>query len=241
MIDKIIHYCWFGRKEKPDEVKNNIRNWSKILPDYNIIEWNEDTIHYEQLSEYAKNAFNLKEWAFLSDYVRLRVLYEYGGIYMDTDVEVIKKFDDLLMYNKVFIGFESRFSVCSAVIGAEKNSNFIKKLLNLYQKNFFVEKISINKTPNSKLFFEYIEKNYGSINFLKITRYEDFTLFPAEYFSPINCYTLKTNISKNTYTIHYFLSSWKNKKSIYKDKILALITRIIGEENREKIRKILKK
>ena len=95
MIPKIIHYCWFGKKTKPEKIEELILSWKKILPDYQIIEWNENNCDISISPEYVKTAYELKKWAFVSDYFRLKALYEFGGIYLDTDVEIIKKFDDL--------------------------------------------------------------------------------------------------------------------------------------------------
>ena len=94
-IPKIIHYCWFGKKDKPDIVNHCINSWKKVLDDYEIIEWNEDNFDVES-NTYVKQAYESGKFAFVSDFVRIKALYDYGGIYLDTDVEVFKKFDDLL-------------------------------------------------------------------------------------------------------------------------------------------------
>ena len=105
MIPKKIHYCWFGRGEKPKLAKKCIESWKKYCPDYEIVEWNEDNFDINQ-NEYTKYCYNNKKFAFLSDYARLMVVYKEGGIYFDTDVEVVRSFDDLLN-NKAFVGFET--------------------------------------------------------------------------------------------------------------------------------------
>ena len=105
MIPKIIHYCWFGGNPLPEQVKKMISTWKKYCPDYEIKEWNESNFNLDTCI-YAKEAYTTKKWAFITDYVRLKVIYDYGGIYMDTDVEVCKNLDELLKWD-AFSGFES--------------------------------------------------------------------------------------------------------------------------------------
>jgi mannosyltransferase OCH1-like enzyme len=184
----------------------------------------------------VKQAYACRKWAFVSDYVRLKVLYEYGGIYFDTDVEVVKSFDELLKY-KAFIGYESAYSVCTAVIGAEKKSTFVKKILDEYiNKDFTTPNGKLNTQPNSKLCFNLIKKFYQNPNVKEVQFFNDVTIFPSDYFSPINCYNMKKTITGNTYSVHYYKSSWKNSQQRFKDRVLALITRLIGEEVREKVK-----
>lgn len=109
MIPKIIHYCWFGGKPLPDEVKYYISTWQKYCPDYEIKEWNESNFDVNQ-NQYCREAYETKKWAFVSDYARLKILYEYGGIYMDTDVEVCKPLDHLASYG-FWSGFESESQI----------------------------------------------------------------------------------------------------------------------------------
>ena len=116
MIPRIIHYCWFGRKEKPESVVKCILSWKQYLPDYQIVEWNENNFDIENSITYVKQAYDCKMWAFVSDFVRLHALYNYGGLYFDTDVEVFKPFDDL-MINSGFCGFESKYYIGTSVFG----------------------------------------------------------------------------------------------------------------------------
>lgn len=106
MIPKIIHYCWFGGGPKPKSVEKYIRSWKKYCSDYEIIEWNEDNFDISSSPLYVKQAYAAKKWAFVSDYARLKVVFECGGIYFDTDVQVIKNIDTLLQYD-TFFGFEN--------------------------------------------------------------------------------------------------------------------------------------
>ena len=131
MIPKKIHYCWFGRGEKPALAKKCIASWKKYCPDYEIIEWNEDNFDINY-NAYTKYCYENKKWAFLSDYVRLLVVYEHGGIYYDTDVEALKSFDDLLTY-KAYFGFENEEHINTGIgFGAEKEHTVLKSMLEMY-------------------------------------------------------------------------------------------------------------
>ena len=239
MIPKIIHYCWFGGKELSKDAKKYINSWHSLCPDYKIIEWNETNFDVKTVP-YVREAYEEKKWAFVSDYVRLYVLKKYGGIYLDTDVEVIKSLDPFL-YNKVFIGAESKYSICTAVIGAERNALFIGELLELYDEIHFKNQRGIDLTPNSQRIFAYLENVYNYKASNKPIYWNNFTLYPKDYFSPINCYTYKQEITVDTYCIHRFAGTWKSRNELYSNKIKALITRIIGEDCRNILKKRFKK
>ena len=131
MIPKIIHYCWFGRNSKPHSVLKCIKSWEKYLPDYKIIEWNEDNFPIED-NIYCKQAYECKKWAFATDYARLWIIYNYGGIYLDTDVEVVKSWDPLLKHD-CFIGRQPGYQVnTGSGFGAVKGHPLIKIMLDDY-------------------------------------------------------------------------------------------------------------
>ena len=138
VIPKIIHFCWFGGGEKSKDVLEYIKTWQQLLPDYKIMEWNEKTYSIENSIPYVKEAYSSKKWAFVSDYVRLYALYNYGGIYLDTDVQILKSFDDLLK-NEVFFGFESKDYLCTAVMGACSKHWFVKEFLDSYKERHFIQ------------------------------------------------------------------------------------------------------
>lgn len=130
MIPKKIHYIWFGKGEKNERVKHCIESWKKYLPDYEIIEWNEDNFDINY-NDFTKSAYENKKWAFVSDVARLWVLYNEGGIYMDTDVEVYKPLDEFLN-NEGFTGFEDVHYPVTATLGAVKGNPVIKMMLDYY-------------------------------------------------------------------------------------------------------------
>jgi len=241
MIPKIIHYCWFGGSEKKPEVKEYIDSWKKCLPDYQIREWNESNFDVQSSCDYVREAYEKKNWAFVTDYVRLYALYQYGGIYLDTDVEVIKSYNPLLSAN-AFIGAESEYSMCTATIGSEAHSPFISRLLDLYKDKHFVQDDgTTTEIPNSQLIFKLLEREDGYKASNKVFTTRDCIIYPTDYFSPLSCYTMRLNKTENTYSVHYYAGTWKNSKTKFKDKVEVLVTRIIGEKSREKIKRFVKK
>lgn len=158
MIPKKIHYCWFGGKELPAKFKAYIDTWRAHCPDYEIIEWNESNFDVAQ-NRYCREAHAAKKWAFVSDYARLKVLYEHGGVYMDTDVEVLKPFDDLLKYD-FFMG--AAFTTVTTHIMASKEKNdVVRKLLDDYEERKFIENNGFNMTTNVVLITNTLKLNYG--------------------------------------------------------------------------------
>lgn len=238
MIPKIIHYCWFGGRPLPEDVTRYINTWKVKCPNYTIVQWNENNFDIST-NTFVEQAYKNKSWAFVSDYARLKALYDFGGIYLDTDVEVLKSFD-ILLDNKSFMCAESNYSICTATIGAEKGSEFIKELMLLYNNKSFIYDGKENTKPNSKIVFDFISEVDGYKFSNEIFKTSDYTIYPATYFSPINCYTLKSNITDETYSIHWYKGTWKSAKERNKDIFFARITRIIGEERREELKKLLK-
>lgn len=238
-IPKIIHYCWFGKKDKPELVKRCIKSWENNLNDYKIIEWNEDTFDINS-NKFVKQAYEAGKFAFVSDYVRVYALYNYGGIYMDTDVEVYRTFSKDILKNESFWGFEEKNFIATSTIGAKKGNRIIKEFLDIYENRSFVKKNGdIDTTTNVYIVSNIIKKlgvrldgSYQEIDKLG-------TFYPQEYFSPydyINCYS-KAN--KNTYTIHYFYKSWVPASDKIKGKIKAILSKIIGGYRIAKIRKLI--
>lgn len=207
MIPKIVHYCWFGGNKLPHLATKCINSWKKKLPEYTFILWNEDNFDIESSIPYVKDAYNQKKYAFVSDYVRLYALYTYGGIYLDTDVEVLKSFDDLL-FNESFIGRESDCFLCTAVIGARPNMKWILELLNLYAERSFIRSDgTLDVTTNViQITFYWREKSLEMSNKMQIL--PELTVYPICYFSPKSWESGKCDLSDNTYSIHYFAGTW---------------------------------
>jgi len=224
MIPKIIHYCWFGHNKKSELIKNCIKSWKKFCPDYEIKEWNEDNFDIFS-NTYAKEAYENKKWAFVADYVRVCVLQEYGGIYLDTDMEILKPLDNLL--NKSgFIGFESKDYVAMGIIGVEKNNHWINEFAKQYQDRHFMMDdgkldLSTNVALGTKLLKElyHLELNGEYINIKNVME-----IFPIDYFYPKDFYTGKMTLTENTITIHHYDNSWYSKieKKLYHKKLFYI-------------------
>lgn len=206
-IPKIIHYCWFGGNKLSGLSHKCIESWKKNCPDYEIIRWDENNFDIKY-NRYVKEAYESKNWAFVSDYVRLYVVYKYGGIYLDTDVELLKNLDQLLKYSG-FMGFEDQEKVATGLgFGAIKNNEIIYEMLMDYENiSFIKEDGSFDLMPcpqrntNSLLKRGLITNNSKQI-------IDDMVFLPTEYMCPKDYTTDKLNVTDNTYSIHHYNASW---------------------------------
>lgn len=219
MIPHVIHYCWFGRGPKPELAIKCIDSWKKMFPGYKIIEWNEDNFNVNMIP-YTAEAYRLKKYAFVSDYARFWILYNYGGLYFDTDVEVINNFDDIVSKG-AFMGCELWEnnnkelipSIAAGLgLGAEKGNSFYKKILDIYKtKHFATPKGAISDTVVT-IITKLIKQEKPDIDLNKITTFENITIYPFDYFCPIVANTGKTFFTERTHSIHHYMATWKNKK-----------------------------
>ena len=245
-IPKVINYCWFGRGELPDETKRYIETWKKNCPDYKIIEWNEDNFDIHS-NTYVEEAYIAKKYAFVTDYVRLYVLYNNGGIYMDADVEILKPIDRFLN-EKAFSSFENNNKIPTGIMGAEKGNLWIKDLLDEYNYIHFLRKDgSYDTTSNTERITKFTIDKYGLIPKSSYQKLEDgiVTIYPYDYFCPKDWSTGQINITENTYTIHHFSGSWlskdKKEKLEYKNRILDKYIKKYGKEKGKRIGMIIYK
>lgn len=230
MIPKIIHYCWFGRGQKPESVLRYIESWYKHLPDYEFKEWNEENFDINQ-NQYVKEAYENRKFAFVTDYVRLYALYTEGGIYMDTDVEVLKPYDPFL-HHHAFSGFETDGNVPTGMMAAEKGSIWAKELLDDYQnRRFVMPDGSLDFTTNTTVITKYMVDKGLKLN----NKYQDFpglcTMYPAEYFCPKDHRTGKIRLSNESVCIHHFAGSWLNHTPLSKLRhgLKVKMTQYLGE------------
>ena len=216
MIPKIIHYCWFGGNPLPELAQRCIASWKKYLPGYEIKEWNEDNFDINVIP-YTADAYKAKKYAFVSDYARFWILYHFGGIYFDTDVEVIKPLDDILVKG-AFLGCESTLEnhimVASGLgMAAEKGNCIYEDILKAYEKLLFITKGRISTTVvwlvTNHLF------SIGLKNIKEIQEVGGITIYPEDYFCPKDCRTGNINITSNTRTIHHGAASWVGKESLF--------------------------
>lgn len=207
MIPEKIHYIWIGGKPMPNDVKQHIEKCRKINPGYEIKIWNEDNFDCTA-NAYCKEAYDAKKWAFVTDYMRLAILYENGGIYMDTDVETVKSFDDLLCH-KAFSGFEGYDRITTGTMGAEPGNPWIKANLDYYTDRHFVrEDGSYDLTTNVETITKITKK---LCNIELNNTYQDFgdvVFMPFDWLCAKNISTGKVKKTKNTYTVHHFAGSW---------------------------------
>lgn len=208
MIPKVIHYCWFGKNDLPKEVQKCIDSWHEFCPDYEIIRWDESNYDIRKCT-YMSQAYDAGKWAFVSDYARLDIVYTYGGIYLDTDVELIKPLDSLLGYN-MFCGFETRdFINLGLGFGAEARHDILQQIMNVYKDlSFIKDNNEMDLTPCPRYQTEGIKKNGFVIDGTMQYR-EGVMVCPIDYFNPIDCQTGEINLTDNTYSIHHFSMSWK--------------------------------
>lgn len=244
-IPKKIHYCWFGRNPLPKSAVKCIQSWKKYFPDYEIIQWNEDNYDVNKI-KYTREAYKAKKYAFVSDYARFDILYHEGGVYFDTDVEVIKSFDDILA-NGAFMGCEidgltsledvrihSSTNVDGTVnpglgIAVAPGLGIYEEILNYYaSQNFLNEDGTINQetvvTKTTKILRE-----QGMKNVREIQTIGGITIYPKEYFNPMNNNTGVMDITENTHSIHWYSMSWISPGIRMKSRITRVFHRFFGE------------
>lgn len=210
-IPKIIHYCWLGQNKKSELHEKCISSWKKYCPDYKIIEWNESNFDIN-INKYVKEAYASKKYAFVSDFVRLYAIYNYGGIYMDTDVEIIKPIDDLL-FVPGFMSFETKKYIQSGIMAGEKGNLWFKEQLDSYREDsFFDENGNPILVTNVERITRISKEQHGFIpNGSKQQLKYGIIIYPRAFFCPKSVVTNKINISKNTYAIHHFALTWFGK------------------------------
>lgn len=254
MIPKKIHYFWFGGNPKPKLVQKCIKSWKKYCPDYEIIEWNESNYDVTKIP-YMEAAYDAKKWGFVTDYARLDIIYSYGGIYLDTDVQAIKSFDSLLEYGG-FAGFESEKYVNTGLgIGAEPGHPIIKKLMGSYEDislfahNSQPEFVACPRIDTSVLVDIGLRQN-GTKQILS----DSFLILPTDYLSPKSFSDGMIHITENTISIHHFESSWfsqeKQKEKLarwraakweyYRYAPNRFLLECLGKKKYEKIKNLLK-
>jgi len=205
-IPKTIHYCWFGGGSLPPLAERCMESWREFLPGYSIKRWDETNTDISE-NCYAMEAHEAGKYAFVSDYVRLKVLYEEGGIYMDTDVEVLGTLDPFL-HHKAFCGFQNPTLMSLGVVGAVNGHGFINSLLEMYKSIRFLEDDGrTDLTPNTVRVTDY-SLHRGLILNNKKQEFDSITIYPNEYFCPKNYDEYHFNITSRTRTIHHYSGSW---------------------------------
>ena len=206
MIPKIIHYCWFGKNPLPPLALECMESWKRYCPDYEIKEWNESNFDVDH-NDYVREAFEAKKWAFVSDVARLSALVNHGGIYMDTDCELLRSIDDLLSLDALS-GFETPDKIQTAFMGCKKDYTLFKDLLLDYDnRKFILPDGEYDVTTNVFTITNALLKR-GLVLNNELQTVEGITIYPSDYFCPKDVHTEQVKITSNTYAIHHFDSSW---------------------------------
>ncbi len=239
MIPKIIHYCWFGGKPKSKLIEKCIESWKKQCPDYEIIEWNESNFDLS-INAYVKEAYEAGKWAFVSDYARLWIIYNRGGIYLDVDVELVKNLDSVLNDSCFFACENTEYIATGLGFGAVKGNEMIKSMMEDYENiHFKLDENTFDLTTcpvrNTKTLRE---KSAYEGNFDKILTLENSKIYPKEYFCPLNFETGKLNVTDATLGIHLYNGSWMTKKNKVNKKIYEILCKTLGESNAKRLKNL---
>ena len=265
MIPKIIHYCWFGGNELPELAIKCLNSWKKHCKGYKIIEWNENNFDISKAPLYVRQAYEAKKWAFVSDYVRLWALVNHGGVYMDTDVQVVKPLDKFLVCN-AFSGFEDDIHISTGIMGCEKDFPLFVEFLDYYNDALFLNSDGSFNTVTNVIIMTKICSGIGLEQNNKFQVIDGFALYPKDYFCPIDYSTGLLNKTNNTVTIHWFSGSWldesqkkeeeKRREEAKRQYLLAkrekrrnymvhfpniILNKALGDNRYERLKKIIKK
>lgn len=226
MIPKVIHFCWFGGKQKPALVKKCINSWRHFAPDYRIIQWSEKNFDYNSLP-YAAYCYNNQKYAFLTDYVRLEIIFRYGGIYLDTDVELVKSFDSLLEY-EAFYGFENEKYVATGLgFGAEKNHVTVGHMLEKYYELKSGYEGNFPMIPCPELNTNAL-MDLGLIRNGKRQNVMGAEILPVEYLNPYDDPTGVLSVTDSTLSIHWYGKSWMPTRKKLRNRLTRPLHRILG-------------
>ena len=242
MISKIIHYCWFGRNPLPESAVKCINSWKKFFPDYEIKEWNEDNFDVN-IIPYTQEAYEAKKYAFVSDYARMWILYHYGGLYFDTDVEVIKSMDDIVARGP-FMGIEVEATKNRSVgvnpglgLGVEAGNSGYKAILDYYAPlHFVLEDGTLNQVTIVTHTTNVLAEN-GLKQTNELQEVAGVWIYPREYFNPLDDNTGRLVIAENTRSIHWYTKTWLKKRNPIRTWIVRRIHRYFGDNSLSWIKK----
>lgn len=259
MIPRKIHYCWFGGAPKPKGVMKCISSWKKYCVSFQIIEWNEDNTDFSTCPQYVLDAYKNGKWAFVTDYIRLQVVYQHGGIYFDTDVELIRPIDKLLKY-KAFFCFEDGKNIATGLgFGAARGTHILKEMMEMYESLPFVLPDGSFNQETCPIINTQALLQHGLVqNDKEQILNSEIKILPSIYMCPINYETGKIKISRKTISIHWFDASWmsmeereyheKHRIRINNDKLdyrkhfpNRLLMRVLGKECYMRIKRQVKK
>ncbi len=235
MIPKIIHYCWFGGKKLPENIQKWVASWKRQCPDYEIRRWDENSFDV-MAHPFTKAAYEAKAWAFVSDYARLKILYENGGIYLDTDVELLRPLDELLDA-PCFVGVQQVDGLVNTGLGfgAEAKSTAVKAMLDIYDHVVYHE--NNRQALACPLLNTKALERFAAASKSRICRVPELTIYPPRYFDPFAPGKSQNLLCGDTYSIHHYSASWLPPVARLRRKMVELI----GQERVAKIKEVLKK
>ena len=211
-IPKKIHYCWFGRGQIPAEYSKYMESWRKYCPDYEIVRWDETNYDVDK-NEYLREMYKNKQWAFVSDYARIDILYKYGGIYLDTDVELLRGLDEFLKWD-MFCGFEDNQYVAWGLgVGAVAGHKILKNVLEAYEHIPIYKDNATLNLINCPIIQTAVIKQYGfEINGTP-QLINNVAVYPKEFFAPFSYINGFGNTTSNTYSIHHYSANWMDEET----------------------------
>lgn len=241
-VPKVIHCVWVGGKKFPRLPRKCIKSWKKHLPDYQIKIWNEKNFPIDS-NRFCAEAYQAKQYAFVSDYIRMYVLYHEGGIYMDTDVEVLRPFTEEMIGGDGFAGFETDYRLCTAVLGCAPGQAVFGQMLDSYASIRFINEDGTKNNIPNVLKFTAIATEHGlKPNDSKQT-IAGLTIYPQTFFSPLSLVSDEPCISENTHTIHHFSGTWCNLELRFHSKwnhgIKKRVTSVVGKRLADLIYRIV--
>lgn len=241
MIPKRIHYCWFGKGEFPEKVKQCMKSWEELLEDYEFFFWNEETFDVSE-HEYTNCAYRTGNYAFVSDYVRFWALCKYGGIYVDTDVEVVKSFDSILE-NQVVMGTDEGGYIEGAFIASEANHPYLLEMLEVYDSLSFLRQ---DGAPNKVVVNHWMEMKLKDYGYVKADTFQGLKcgimLFPSDFFHGKDQMTGELNRTQNTYCIHHHTLLWITKKTgLIRWIRMNVLIPLLGKNAYEKVAGVIKR
>ena len=242
MIPKTIHYCWFGGKPLPESTKKYIRTWERFLPDYRIMEWNEANFSIQSAPDYVREAYEAKKYAFVSDYVRVQKLLQYGGVYFDTDVEVVRPFEQYLEGHSMVVGIEGDHTLTTALIACSEGHPFMEEFEKTYHTRHFLRK---DGSMDLTVINDGFSRQAGEWGIdLSKNEYQEtgdrIAVYPAAYFSAFDTKNWHEKPSPVTCTIHHMDASWVDKKGSLHIAAIKGLQKILGYERYDKVKGLLK-
>lgn len=236
MIPKVIHYCWFGGNPLPELTVKCIESWKRFCPDYEIIRWDESNYDLNNTCEFVKQAYHNKKWAFVSDYARLDILNRFGGIYLDTDVELLDSLDEVIKDCRGFFAFEKENQLNTGLgFASEKASAILEEMLAFYHETVFeVERMSQMSCPiiNTKVLAAHGAQLNNQVQLV-----EGYKLLPMDYCCPESFYTGQSHYTQNTISVHHYNYSWMGKRERCRTKLILAAKKILPDGIVERIRK----